>query len=229
MSTWIKICGTTNLTDARLAITAGADALGFIFAPSPRQVTLDQVRSITDQIREIECMGLFVKEAPEKIEETFERAGLTGVQLHGEESPEQVLQIRNRLRSYAPNPRMIKTIRFTPSIAKQLVRFSDPSLIDAILIDTFSPYARGGTGVAFDWKEAREIIRTADVPVIIAGGLNSENVQQALATLNPWGVDATSGLESEPGKKDSKKVQAFCAAVRGFQRMEDLQVAKEQS
>jgi phosphoribosylanthranilate isomerase len=95
------------------------------------------------------------------------------------------------------------------------------------LIDTFSPHVRGGTGVTFDWQQAKESISGAKVPIIIAGGLNPENVQQALATLEPWGVDATSGLESKPGKKDVQRLQAFCAAVRKFRQVEVPQLAKE--
>jgi phosphoribosylanthranilate isomerase len=229
MSTWIKVCGTTNLADARLAVSAGADALGFIFAPSPRQVKAEQVTPITKQLREIDRIGLFVNETPDQIEEIFKSTGLTGVQLHGDESPEQVLEIRKRLRSYSSMPQVIKTVRFTPAIAGELVRFSDPALVDAILIDTFSPHARGGTGTAFAWEEAQEIVRCAEIPIIVAGGLNPENVQQALAMLNPWGVDATSGLESAPGKKDAGKVEAFCEAVRRFQPAEAMQIAKERN
>lgn len=229
MSTWIKICGTTNLADASVAVRAGADALGFIFAPSLRQVKAEQVRAITDQMRDLDRIGLFVNDTPDNIEEIFKTAGLTGVQLHGDESPEQILEIRKRLRSHSAKPQVIKTVRFAPAIAGELARFSDPTLVDAILIDTFSPHARGGTGVAFDWEQAQEIVHQAEMPIIVAGGLNPENVQQALATLNPWGIDATSGLESAPGKKDVKKVQAFCAAVRSFQRAEVMQAAKEQN
>jgi phosphoribosylanthranilate isomerase len=229
MSTWIKVCGTTNLGDARIAVNAGADALGFIFAPSPRQVKAEQVRPITDQVRDIDRIGLFVNETPDNVEDIFKRAGLTGVQLHGDESQEQVLQIRKRLRSHSSMPQVIKTVRFTPAIAEELARFSDPALVDAILIDTFSPHARGGTGTTFAWEEAQEIVRCAEMPIIVAGGLNPENVQQALAMLNPWGVDAVSGLESAPGRKDVRKVEAFCAAVRNFDTAEDLHVAKERN
>jgi len=229
MSTWIKICGTTNLADARLAVSAGADALGFIFASSPRQVNPGGVRSIADQLRGVERIGLFVNEAPDSIEEIFDKAGLSGVQLHGDESPEQIFEIRNRMRSQSTRPRIIKTIRFTRGVTGELARFSDANLVDAIVIDTFSPHARGGTGVTFDWGEARQVVSQAAIPIIVAGGLNPENVQQALATLNPWGVDATSGLESAPGKKDVRKVQAFCAAVRSFQRADAMQGAKEQN
>ena len=227
MSTWIKICGTTDLLDAQLAVSVGADALGFIFALSPRLVNAEQVRSITDQIPDIERIGLFVNETPDDVEEIFERAGLTGVQLHGDESPEEVFEIGRRLRSHSANLRIIKTIRFTPAIGEELARFSDPTLVNAILIDTFSPHARGGTGVTFDWEDGREKIRHAPMPIIVAGGLNPQNVQQALAMLNPWGVDATSGLESTPGKKDSNKVRDFCAVVKSFDRAEAMQVGKE--
>ena len=227
MSMWIKICGTTSVHDARIAVASGANAVGFIFAASPRQVSAEEVRPITEQVRGIERIGLFVNEQPEKIEETFQRAALTGVQLHGDEPPEMVASLGERLRSGVPRVRIIKTLRFTPELGKELQSFADGRGVDAVLIDSFSPYARGGTGVAFDWEQARETVRDAAVPIIIAGGLNPKNVQQALAILEPWGVDATSGLESRPGKKDAKKVQAFCAAVRNFRAAEAAQLVKE--
>jgi phosphoribosylanthranilate isomerase len=227
MSTWIKICGTTNLEDARLAVAAGGDALGFIFAPSPRKVSAEQVRAITEQVGAVERIGLFVNEQPDKIEDIFERAALTGVQLHGDEPPEEVAFLRERLRAIARRVRIIRTLRFTPQLGRELRRFADSGCVDAILIDTFSPHARGGTGITFDWQQAKESICSAKVPIVIAGGLNPENVQQALAALEPWGVDATSGLESKPGKKDAKKVQAFCTAVRNFRQVEVPQLAKE--
>jgi phosphoribosylanthranilate isomerase len=227
MSTWIKICGTTNLEDARFAVAAGANAVGFIFAPSPRQVSAEEVRSMTEQVRGVELIGLFVNEHPEKIEETFQRAALTGVQLHGDEPPEMVASLGDRLRSGVPRVRIIKTLRFTPLLGTELQSFADGRKVDAVLIDTFSPHARGGTGIAFDWEQARESVRDAAVPIIIAGGLNPQNVQQALAILEPWGVDATSGLESRPGKKDGKKVQAFCTAVQNFRPAEAAQLMKE--
>jgi len=227
MSTWIKICGTTNLDDARLAVAAGANALGFIFAPSPRKVNAQQVRVITERVQKVERIGLFVNEHPETIEETFKRAALTGVQLHGDESPEEVASVGERLRAISGKVRIIKTVRFTTDLARELEAFAHPELVDAVLIDTFSPHSRGGTGVTFDWEQASDSVRSAQVPIIIAGGLHPENVHQALATLHPWGVDATSGLESRPGKKDAQRLQTFCAAVKAFQPTEAVQIAKE--
>ena len=227
MSTWIKICGTTNIEDARLAVAAGTDALGFIFAPSPRQVNVLDVHAIAGQVKEVERIGLFVNETTEKIVDTFERADLTGVQLHGDEPPDHVASVRDRLRSIAPRARIIKTVRFTPQFATELMRFSKPGLVDAILVDAFSSHARGGTGITFDWEQAREAVRRANIPIIIAGGLTPENVQHALAILEPWGVDATSGLEAQPGRKDAKKVQAFCAAIKNFRAAEAAEFVKE--
>ena len=227
MSAWIKICGTTNLEDALLTVAAGADALGFIFAPSPRKVSAEQVRVITEQVRAVERIGLFVNEQPEKIGEIFERAALTGVQLHGDEVPEEVASVSQQLRAIGRKARIIKTLRFTPQLVKDLRTFADSELVDAVLIDTFSPHARGGTGMTFDWEQANDSVRNAQVPIIIAGGLNPENVPQALATLGPFGVDATSGLEIRPGKKDAKKLEAFCAAVKAFQPADVAQFAKE--
>jgi phosphoribosylanthranilate isomerase len=227
MSIWIKICGTTNLEDAHLAVEAGADALGFIFAPSPRRVIPEQVRRIIEQVKAPECVGLFVNETSDAIAKAFEEAALTGVQLHGDEPPDHVTSVRHRLRSIAPRARIIKSVRFAPQFASELMRFSEPGLVDAVLIDTFSPRARGGTGITFDWEQARDAVRGAHIPIIIAGGLNPENVQQALAILEPWGMDATSGLESKPGKKDVQKVHAFCAAIKNFRPTEGAQLVKE--
>ena len=227
MSAWIKICGTTNLEDARLTVAAGADALGFIFAPSPRKISAEQVRVITKQVRAVERIGLFVNEQPERIEEIFENALLTGVQLHGDEPLQEVAKVGERLRTIAPGARIIKTVRFTPQFSRELLSFANRRVVDAILIDTFSPHARGGTGLTFDWEQAKDSVRNAQVPIIIAGGLNSENVRQALATLEPWGVDATSGLEIRPGQKDAQKLQAFCTVVKAFQPADIAQFAKE--
>src|SRR5262249_12631250 len=160
-----KVCGTTNLEDARLADASGANAVGFIFAPSPRQVNADEVRPISEQVRGIERIGLFVNEKLEKIEETIKRADLTGVQLHGDEPPEVVASLADRLHSRLPRARIIKTLRLTPQLKKELQSFADDGRVDAVLIDTFSPHARGGTGVAFDWQQARETVRDAAVPI----------------------------------------------------------------
>lgn len=233
LDTWIKICGNTTVEDARVAMAAGADALGFIFASSRRQVRPEQVRPIADQLSQMERIGVFLNESPERIAEIFAGASLTGVQIHGDESPEQVREIRDRLEglvsfkeasayryqeysSRAPF-RILKTLRFTPRLEEELERFSERGVVDAILIDTFSPDMRGGTGVPFDWKQAGEILESAtEMPIVIAGGLKTENVQQVIAMLKPWGVDVASGVEREPGRKHPQKLMNFCRAVREY-------------
>jgi len=235
MSTWIKICGNTKVQDARLAVSAGANALGFIFAPSPRRMTAEQVRQITGAVHSAERIGIFVNESPKKVAEVFEAAKLTGVQIHGDESPDQVREIRERLEEFSSQNqaeraglRIIKTLYLTTNFPQKLEEFSGSKLVDAILIDNFAAHQRGGTGRSFDWQAARELLPgNSKLRFIIAGGLRPENVQDALAILEPWGVDVASGLEREVGMKDPEKVRAFCTAVRNFRPLETVQSAKE--
>jgi len=214
--TWVKICATTNLADAQASLAAGADALGFIFAPSSRQIAIDQAAEIISSLTdEIEKIGVFVNEAPAKIAELAERAGLTGVQLHGDELAGQMREYHRAI----GHRKLVKTLQ-----ARELLS-SPGSLdgylrsrqsIDAILLDAGSPSQRGGTGETFDWTAAVPIVARIKVclPVIIAGGLNSDNVAEAIRLFQPWGVDVVSGVESEIGKKDKSKLRSFVTAVR---------------
>lgn len=209
---WVKICGTTNLEDALLAVDAGADAVGFVFAEnSKRRVTPEQVALITRALPDrIEKVGIVVNETAERIAEIVRVAGLTGVQLQGDESPELTRELR-RL-----NPRLlVKTVQAsagTDTLATRIAPYS--AHVDAILLDSGSPAERGGTGKRFAWKEAAEALHKIDTPIIVAGGLNPDNVAEAIATLQPWGVDVVTGVERELGKKDPDKVRAFVAAAR---------------
>jgi phosphoribosylanthranilate isomerase len=208
---WVKICGTTNLADALLAVEAGADAVGFVFGPSKRRVTPEQVGLITRKLPgNIQKVGVIVNETPERIAEIIEVAGLTGVQLQGDESPE----FTSELRSISPLL-LVKTLQANAGIDTLASRMEPYcSLVDAILLDSGSPAERGGTGKSFAWKEAAARIAGMSIPVIVAGGLNPENVEEAIIALEPWGVDVVTGVESEPGKKDPEKVRAFVAAAR---------------
>jgi phosphoribosylanthranilate isomerase len=205
--TWIKICGTTNERDADVAIRAGANALGFIMTRSPRQVSDSTAYSIGTIVpKGVETIGVFVNEEFKALVEIARFCKFTAVQLHGEEDAGYI----NRLRIELPDVKILKAIP-----AASLNRFSDTTP-DAWLIDSAHRAQRGGTGIPFDWRESVSHIRKLRQPVIIAGGLNSQNVQEALGIFHPWGVDVVSGVESYPGRKHPGLVAQFIDAVRQF-------------
>ncbi len=229
------MCGTTNLEDARAAADAGADALGFVFAPSPRQITPEQVERIVASLpAALEKIGVFMNESVERISEIVQQAGLTAVQLHGTES----VEFANELHAKLTNGRSVRIIRamkappatgpgvsvgLPPGILERdpATREIRPGPLAAVLVDSASGLQRGGTGRAFDWQASRLFIPTmnAYLKVIVAGGLTPANVGEAIATLRPWGVDVCTGVERRPGKKDHEKVRAFIAAVRAADKL----------
>ena len=210
---WVKICGTTNLEDAQLAIDAGADAIGFVFGPSKRTVTAEQVGAITRELPQpVDRVGVFVNEPQDRVAEAVHVAGLTGVQLQGDEPAEYVTALR-RLNLLL----LIKTVwagNSLDTLAERIV--AARSVADRILLDSGSVTQRGGTGNRFDWNDVAGRLSRMDSParLIVAGGLNPSKVATAITLLRPWGVDVASGVEREPGKKDPQKVQAFVAAAR---------------
>ena len=218
MRTWVKFCGTTSLADALASIAAGADALGFIFAPSKRQVTATQVSAITKQLpHEIEKIGVFVEERVENILSIVEATGLTGVQLHGQESSSDVARLAQKRGSHK-DFRVIRTVLVQESFREEL--HSAMSAVrppDCVLLDSGS-----GSGKTFVWSAAKEAVKdaaqessgSAAVQIIVAGGLTPENVGEAIRTLSPWGVDVVSGVELQAGKKDPQKLKAFVDSVR---------------
>jgi phosphoribosylanthranilate isomerase len=210
MPIWIKICATTSLGDALASVAAGADALGFIFAPSPRRITPEQAREIATQLPEkIERVGVFVNESPELIRATVEQVGLTAVQLHGEEPPEFLAGLFAR-GGRGRRIGLIKSILANEQFATRLELFiRDRECVDSVLLDSGS-----GSGKTFDWDKTYSLVRGHTMRFIIAGGLNPENVGVAVRKFSPWGVDVVSGVEREPGRKDPEKLQAFIAAVR---------------
>jgi phosphoribosylanthranilate isomerase len=218
--TWVKVCGTTNLHDAQLASAARADALGFIFAPSPRRIELAAAAEIIAKLPNgIEKIGVFVNETPAHVAEVTQRVGLSGVQLHGDEPAEQMPEFRRAL----GERKIIKTLQARDILNAGRERLagylSARGSIDAILLDSGSAQQRGGTGIPFAWEEIVPLasaIREA-MPLIVAGGLNAENVSQALRLFAPWGVDVVSGVEREPGKKNEARLRDFVAAVRHTQ------------
>jgi phosphoribosylanthranilate isomerase len=219
MSIWIKICGNTSLGDALLAAESGADAVGFVFAPSPRQVTAAEVAAITPHLpATVEKIGVFVDETLEEIVSTVQTCGLTGVQLHFDANPELPARLREQL---GPDLRILRVIHYDAENVAQCAAHMDEHTrnphVDAVLVDSRMSTAAGGTGKIFDWVEARKAIfenSSARKRLIVAGGLNPANVAEAIATLRPWGVDVASGVESAPGLKDTAKVRKFVSRAR---------------
>lgn len=201
----IKICGITNLADALAATEAGADALGFNFYPrSPRFITTREARSIIERLPPtVSSVGVFVNEdSPETVERMADEAGVGAVQLHGDESPAYCRLLKSR--------GVIKALRVADDFEVESVsRFET----EAILLDGFSAGARGGTGRTFDWTVAR---RTREVvtKLYLAGGLTADNVAAAIVAVQPYAVDACSGVESLPGIKDVSRLRAFIEAAR---------------
>jgi phosphoribosylanthranilate isomerase len=201
----VKICGITNLEDARAAVGAGADALGFNFYKrSSRFISPSDARRIIEELPvSVLSIGVFVNEgAPEDVERIAQQAGLGAVQLHGDESPEYCRALGNRY--------VIKALRvhedFEPESALEYET-------DAILLDAFDAGARGGTGRVFDWRFA-ERTRELVPKLFLAGGLTIENVAEATAAVRPYAVDACSSLECAPGRKDALRVRAFIEAAK---------------
>jgi phosphoribosylanthranilate isomerase len=205
----VKICGITNWTDARGAVAAGADFLGFNFyPPSPRYIAPAKARRIVRRLpRHITVVGVFVNEPEEKMLEIARVVGLDYLQLHGDESPELV----SRLKLAFP---VIKALRVQKSFRPaQLAQFKRAA---AFLLDGFQPRRYGGTGRTFNWSIARRANRNGRI--FLAGGLTPENVVAAIHAVRPYAVDVCSGVEARPGKKDPARIKAMMRAVQDSRR-----------
>lgn len=216
MSLWVKICAMTNPSDAAIAAEAGANAIGIIFAPSKRRVDLQRAREISRKAFTVERIGVFHDAPVDEIVEAFEYAELTGVQLHGNEPATWSGHLRRRLGDAA---RIIKSLQYSPDFAERADEYAMNGF-DAVLLDSAAGNRGGGTGKRFDWKEAAAQRQPLNqrVKLVVAGGLNPENVGDAIAQLWPWGVDVVSGVEVEIGKKDPEKVRAFIRNARAATR-----------
>ena len=203
MSTRVKICGLTSVADALHAADCGADAIGLVFyAGSPRCVTPETAREICAALPPfVSRVGLFVNEAPEKVREIAAYCGLDLIQLHGDETPEQS--------DYSP----VRTVKALRVKGAESLAGHEQYRVSALLLDAWSPGAYGGTGECFNWGLAAAV--ASDRPVILAGGLTVENVAEAIAQVQPYAVDVSSGVEQAPGKKDHAKVAAFIRAAKG--------------
>ncbi len=208
----IKICGITRREDAVAAALAGADAIGLVFAESPRQVTIERAREILAALPPWLCsVGVFVNEETDIVRKTAESLGLGEVQLHGDEPPKVITEL-------APL-RVVKAVRvIRETFADEVRRFSEAGAA-AVLLEAPSPSVRGGSGKRFDWdlvagaRDAGALDRAP--PLILAGGLTDQNVAAAIHLVRPWGVDVSTGVEEQPGLKSAEKMARFVAAVRG--------------
>ena len=198
---FVKVCGVTNEDDALLAVAMGADALGFVFAPSPRQVHPEVVRDILKRLpHDTLTIGVFRNETPERIIDVVTRTGLKGVQLHGGETAADVRLVRLRV------PFVIQAL---PAGDVRLAGAGlGPEAADVVLVDSPAP----GSGEVFDWSLAEGA--PDGVRLLLAGGLNPDNVEAAIRKVRPWGVDSASGTEASPGKKDATKVRLFVARAK---------------
>lgn len=240
--TWVKICGITNLEDALVAVDAGADAVGFVFyEKSPRFVSVEAAREIIAELPErVEKVGVFVGNARIEFGVEFVDVGLTATQsyLPVSEPPKGERPTAKAFgRSAFPTlkkfflalPAAYLSEKNTRSLAEQYgrLRYADggkPAIpdgfFDTFLLDSGGLREPGGTGAIFDWEKAGAAVRMLQdegLKVIVAGGLTSDNVHEAMRILHPWGVDVASGVEARPGKKDPEKVRAFVKSVREYE------------
>ncbi len=226
---WVKICANTSSEDALTAVEAGADAVGFVFAPSKRQVTTEQVTAITGKLpASVEKVGVFASDDAFEIERDVACSGLTAAQLHRAFKPDLVRTLSN---AFGGELKIIQTVAYSLDAADR-VRADKAFLaavrevlaersVWAILVDAAKSGVSGGLGLAFDWKHVGALLREAGEAesgqpprVIMAGGLRPENVAAAIADFAPWGVDVASGVEISAGKKDPVRLRQFIAAAR---------------
>ena len=200
---FVKICGITRLADAQAAITAGTNALGFVFWPrSPRFIEPDLAKQIVSALPPaVRAIGVFVDQPAEQVNEIADRVGLTDVQLHGAESLEYVHRM---------NRHVVKAVAVAGDVPPVLGKWPEDV---TILLDVHDPVRKGGTGRTIDWVAASGI--AGQRQVILAGGLNPENVTEAITQVRPWGIDVSSGVESAPGIKDHGRLRALFEAVHG--------------
>jgi phosphoribosylanthranilate isomerase len=215
---WVKICANTNLEDVLAAVALGADAVGFVFAASKRQVNASQVRAIADTLPDgVERVGVFAGSDAAEIAAAAEEARLTAVQMHGGVDLELTRGLRERL---GEGVELIHTVhwRVGEDDASEIAareRLGTLQAGERVLIDAKIGAASGGLGVRFDWERAQRVL--AEFPalnVIVAGGLHPENVAEAIRTFRPYGVDVASGVESVPGTKDLGKLREFIENAR---------------
>lgn len=219
---WVKLCANTTAEDAHECAAAGADAVGFVFAPSRRRVTPEAVAAMELSGLAIDRVGVFVSADAEEIVRAARVAGLTGVQLHGVPGGGRVVQLAGVVRGMAPELGVVPVVHWVVGdagagarVAAELAALKAAGF-GRVLLDAKVAAEMGGTGVALDWAAVAGAIAKVRVgmEVILAGGLRPETVAEAVRVLKPWGVDVASGVEMVPGRKSVERVRHFVAAAR---------------
>lgn len=208
MRTRAKICGITRIQDIQSVVQAGADAIGFVFfAPSPRSVTAVQVAELVQHVPAyVQTVGLFVNASQDEIAETLKQAPVDILQFHGDETPEQCQQIARHV-----GRRWYKAIQVKPEldVITEIQHYQQAGA-SAVLLDAWHPELKGGTGHSFDWTQFPKL----DIPLILAGGLKPDNIEDAIKTTNAYAVDVSGGVESAKGIKDQKLIEQFMQGVQ---------------
>lgn len=198
----VKICGLTRLEDAVMAAALGADALGFVFAESPRQVSPEAVRRMVRALTPLVLtVGVFMDQSLKEVQRVRDYCGLDFVQLHGAESERTAARLGRRVIKVVTVEDALPPVEAYPKAT--------------LLLDAPKNQPRKGSGPGFDWRLAREAARAR--PVILAGGLNPDNVRLAIDTVRPFAVDVSSGVEKEPGRKDHAKIAAFINRAKALE------------
>jgi phosphoribosylanthranilate isomerase len=201
----VKVCGIKEPEDARVATDAGADAIGLVFAESPRRVSAERAREIASVLPDgVLKVGVFVDEEPGEVLRIAREVGLDYAQLHGDEGPEAVAEIRSG------GLGVIKALRVRDAASLGEMERYDA---DLFMLDAYSEKVRGGTGARFDWELAKSLKGRDNI--VVSGGLTPENVREAIRFFEPYGVDASSSLEERPGKKNDERVRRFVRAAKG--------------
>ncbi|MBU4306098.1 MAG: phosphoribosylanthranilate isomerase [Candidatus Omnitrophica bacterium] len=204
--TKVKICGITNLQDARLAVKFGADALGFVFARSPRCVSPAKAAAIIQQLPVfVKCVGVFVNSDKKSVLDILKKCRLDILQFHGDESD-------NYCAFFQKYCKIIKAFRIKDENSLKSVSLYEH--VDAYLFDTYEKGRYGGTGKAFSYNALKKF--KSDKPVIIAGGISPENVEEVLRQTKPYALDVSSGIEVTPGKKNARRMHSVIEKVKWF-------------
>ena len=208
MRTRAKICGITRIEDIHSAVNAGVDAIGLVFyAPSPRSVTIQQAQELAKHIPAyVQIVGLFVNATADEITQVLEQVPLDMLQFHGDETAEQCQQIALQTKR-----RWYKAIQVKPELDLiNTIKSYQHAGASAVLLDAWHPELKGGTGHSFDWSQ----FPTLNVPLILAGGLKPENIEDAIKTTRAYAVDVSGGVESAKGIKDQQLIEHFMQGVQ---------------